>query len=498
MTHWTAPGGAALICLAAATPAMAELTATQVWEQWRQLYESAGQTVTAETSRDGRTLRVENFRSEMDVEGGSVTSTIDFMEFTERGDGTVEITMAPVYAVEAEVQGPDGETADVTVTIEQSGFAMIASGDESGQTYDFELSAMSAVLESVVVDGEDEDFSGVVEATGLQGTYAIQPGDAPVLSGSVTGDALNIGLSGTDPEDGEVEMNFTFTALEGSFDGTLVEVMGDNMAAAVDQGLALESALSHGPAVYQISVTGDESFAFNAEMTGGGTTTRLDAEGLAYGVEARNLTATMSGSEIPFPELSVSMAGLDMGFDMPVQASDTPDDFAANVALEGLAVDDMLWSMLDPQGMLPHDPATLIVALSGQANWFYDIMDPSAEKALEEGVPGALHALSLDALEVDLVGARLTGGGAFSFDNDDLETFDGMPAPSGTANFELEGGNALLDTLVAMGLLPEDQAMGARMMLGLFARPGDGEDTLVSTIEVKDDGAVLANGQRIR
>ena len=62
----------------------------------------------------------------------------------------------------------------------------------------------------------------------------------------------------------------------------------------------------------------------------------------------------------------------------------------------------------------------------------------------------------------------------------------------------LTGGNGLLDTLVGLGLLPEEQAMGARMMLGLFARPGDGPDTLVSTIEVKEDGSVLANGQRVR
>ena len=59
-------------------------------------------------------------------------------------------------------------------------------------------------------------------------------------------------------------------------------------------------------------------------------------------------------------------------------------------------------------------------------------------------------------------------------------------------------GNGLLDTLVGMGLVPEEQAMGARMMMGLFARPGDGEDTLVSTIEVKEDGSILANGQRIQ
>ena len=56
----------------------------------------------------------------------------------------------------------------------------------------------------------------------------------------------------------------------------------------------------------------------------------------------------------------------------------------------------------------------------------------------------------------------------------DLTTFDGMPRPEGALDLELTGGNTLLDTLVAMGLLPEEQAMGARMMLGLFARPGAG------------------------
>ena len=37
------------------------------------------------------------------------------------------------------------------------------------------------------------------------------------------------------------------------------------------------------------------------------------------------------------------------------------------------------------------------------------------------------------------------------FDNTDMETFDGMPAPTGSLNLMLVGGNALLDKLVAMG-----------------------------------------------
>ena len=90
-------------------------------------------------------------------------------------------------------------------------------------------------------------------------------------------------------------------------------------------------------------------------------------------------------------------------------------------------------------------------------------------------------------------GAELTGDGDITLDNS-----MGMPMPTGVVNVMLTGGNTLMDTLVGMGLLPEDQAMGARMMMGLFARPGEGPDTLVSTIEMKEDGSILANGQRIK
>jgi hypothetical protein len=48
-----------------------------------------------------------------------------------------------------------------------------------------------------------------------------------------------------------------------------------------------------------------------------------------------------------------------------------------------------------------------------------------------------------------------------------------------------------------MGLLPEDQVMGARMMMGVFATPV-GDDMLTSTIEVNAEGHVIANGQRLQ
>ena len=55
----------------------------------------------------------------------------------------------------------------------------------------------------------------------------------------------------------------------------------------------------------------------------------------------------------------------------------------------------------------------------------------------------------------------------------------------------------LLDALVSMGMLSEDDAMGARMMIAMFANPGAGEDELTSVLEFKDKG-FFANGQQLQ
>ena len=125
-----------------------------------------------------------------------------------------------------------------------------------------------------------------------------------------------------------------------------------------------------------------------------------------------------------------------------------------------------------------------------------DVFDPQIAATLD--APAEIEALNINSIVVDAVGAKLDGSGAFTFDNTDTTTYGGMPKPVGAVSVALAGGNALLDKLVAMGLLPEQQAMGARMMMGLFAVPGDAPDTLKSKVEFNEAGQILANGQRIK
>ncbi len=167
--------------------------------------------------------------------------------------------------------------------------------------------------------------------------------------------------------------------------------------------------------------------------------------------------------------------------------------FGLLVRLVDMTMSEDLWSMLDPAGVLPRDPALIVADLSGTA-----VMERSLfEAETADEAPGTIETLAIDALRVKALGAEVTGSGSLEFVESAGELPD-IPQPVGTIELVLVGANALLDRLVQMGLVGEDQAMGARMMFGVFARQGEGEDTLVSTITLTPDGQISANGQRIR
>jgi hypothetical protein len=185
---------------------------------------------------------------------------------------------------------------------------------------------------------------------------------------------------------------------------------------------------------------------------------------------------------------------------MPLAKSDEPSDFAFGLTLGDFVTSDDLWSMFDPSKVLPRDPATISLDLTGKAMMLLDLFDPDQMEAVENGevMPAELNAITLRKLLVSVAGAELSGTGDFTFDNNDLESFDGFPKPTGGIDIALVGGNGLMDKLVQMGLLPEEQAMGARMMMGLFTRPGEGDDSLTSKVEINAEGHILANGQRVQ
>ena len=103
---------------------------------------------------------------------------------------------------------------------------------------------------------------------------------------------------------------------------------------------------------------------------------------------------------------------------------------------------DNLWTMFDPAGALPRDPATIVLDTTGTARVLLDFMDPEAVEKWETSdvAPGELHSLKINEFLVSLIGAELTGDGDFKFDNSNTDGFGGLPAPSGVAKYDACGG----------------------------------------------------------
>jgi hypothetical protein len=345
------------------------------------------------------------------------------------------------------------------------------------------------------------EVNATAAAEDMNGQYVFTEGDTPTISSRMNAGSLNVDVAAKEPGgSGTLDLSIVMADIAANSDGTMMMGNMQDMAAMLASGFFTDADISHGAATYTIDFQDKRnSFAFDGKSDTGRLAVALNSEALSYEAATKGFSFTMSGSDIPLPEVAASFVELGIGFMMPVGKSDVPQDFGAQITLDGMSVSDMIWGMIDPGAQLPHDPATIIADLTGTANWFFNIMDPKAQAEIGIGaMPGEIHALDINEVRVAVGGAELTASGGFTFDNSDLETFGGIPAPTGSVDLKLVGGNGLMDKLVAMGLLPQDQAMGARMMLGLFARPGEGEDTLVSKIEVSGDGAISANGQRLQ
>jgi len=262
-------------------------------------------------------------------------------------------------------------------------------------------------------------------------------------------------------------------------------------------GFNIDSSYSFGAMAVDFDVTDQAGpMKLVGGVAGGDFVLAIDKDKVTYGTALNAGSFTASGAEIPVPEVAIGFGETAFNVMMPVSKSETPQDFSFLTKLVDFTISEDVWGMFDPAATLARDPATFIFDVKGTGFWKADIMDPAFQAEGAEP-PGELTSMDLTQVLVKAAGAEVSGTGALTFDNTDLVTFQGVPKPTGSVTIDIKGANALIDNLIAMGLLPEDQAMGARMMMGMFARPGAGPDELTSLIEFKD-GGLFANGQQLQ
>jgi len=407
------------------------------------------------------------------------------------------------------LSGPDMETqtisADVVFTYDNA--ELIASGTPDDITFAYAMDGFAFAVQnlnlSAVEANDSVEFTLTGTGSALKGTSHLSQGDLITLAGesnfsgfgySFQGRDVNGAVSSTNATYGEMVTKSAITLPTGGM-STM------NLAAALHDGLSIEATGSYGSSETRTTVLVDGEQVSSQAMTAGSSTSDLSAN-----ADAIKLTA--NGSEIGMDaiinvgmplSLHLDVDQMAMDFGMPVSASDEPQDFTMALGFNGLELGNDIWAMFDPTETLPRDPAALSVDLTGQATLLQDLMNFAEMSELAEGnLPIELNTLTIKNFLISAVGASLSGTGDFAFNNNDLVSFDGMPAPSGTADLKITGANGLIDKLIEMGFVQESDAMGARMMMGMFAVPGEGEDSIKSNLEITKDGKILANGQRIK
>ena len=488
--------------LLSSTAAHADVTAEQVWADWREYLALGGEdslTVGSESTSNG-TLIVNDVTLSVSDPDTDAVVTLDKITFTEAGDGTVTVAMSDSYPITV-TTAPEGEgPVSIEMSVVQEGMTIVASGTPEAITYDVTADSYGLVIDSVTPTDQMTLNEARFVLQGVEGSYTSREGELRRIESTMGAETLEIAVDAAEPAgDGF----FTFA---GTIDGLTTETTAalpmemdtQSPETMFVEGFSVEADYSTGATDYSFSFSDG---ANTGEGTGGSASGEMafsmDRTQMSYSGSAQEPRLSLSAATMPFPvELTMAEYGYDLT--VPLAATEEPADFGLRLSLTDLTVNDAVWSLFDPQGALPRDPATLALDLSGTGRLFFDAMDPEQAQAMTEAeVPGEIHSLTLEDFTLRAAGVEATGEGAFTFDNTDLETFGGFPAPTGSASLRVSGANALIDDLIAMGVLPQEQAMGARMMLGLFASPV-GDDQLESTIEITEEGQIFANGQRLQ
>ena len=489
--------------------AFADLTPQDVWGDWQKYMQNMGYTIDATETQNDADLTVGDIRMSMLMpdNAGTMAMTLGALKFAQNGDGTVSVVMPGIMPVTVNIapEGSQAEAVTASLNFTQTDHVMTASGSPDKVTYDYQAGTIGLVLEQLQVGVDtfgSENAKINVTGTGISSSTIMTIAEMRNYEQTGKIDSLQYDIAINNPEDPtEVKINGSVADMVFQGGGIIPLEITDaaDMAALLKAGFDVTGQFTYGAGSTNMNVSDpvNGNFALVSSSDGGHLGVEMGADNLAYNASQNNLAVTVNVAGLPFP-IDLSMAEGGFNLNMPVSKSDDPQDFAFGITLGDFKMSDLIWGVFDPTGQLPRDPATVVLDLTGKAKLLIDFLDPDSAAQLAYETPGELQALTVNKLQIDAAGAKLDGIGDFTFDNTDQSTFPGMPKPVGAIDLSLAGGNGLLDKLVAMGLLPDEQAMGARLMMGLFAVPGAEPDTLNSKVEFTDEGHVLANGQRIK
>ena len=474
----------------AAAPAAADVTPREVWDGWLATLEEEAQVSTQSVDETGGGLIVRGLSiTAGDDEDGSYSVEIDEISLTGNDDGTVDVSVSPQYPIVLRGTDDDGTEEETRLLVRHPDLEMTVSDEGGMRQHAFSAPEIRVVIEEVVEDGEPLDLAGELIFEDAIGNYDI--GETGNGASAFAAERVAFDLNGTDADTGEA---YTATVDVETFDSSnLLQIVGADTARAareLPEDGSIDGSFSTASTTFEFESTGpDETAAFSGSLGPGETGLSLSADGLSYDSEGQSLALTFSGSSMPLPEVTIGIDRTSIGLQVPLLEDEEPQPYAFNVSLLDVALDEGLWNMVDPAGILPRDPGTIVLDLSGEMDVDRDVQARMADDAGDE-----IRSVELNTARVAIADAEVEASGRLTLHSSPV----GTTLPVGQIEVMLTGVTRLLERLAQAGILPQERAMGTRMMLNMFATPGDAEGQLVSTIRFAEDGSVFVNDQQVR
>lgn len=486
-----------------AAASFADVTPQDVWVQALLAAKISGQTWTAaELEATGDTLIAHDVTIEMPGVSDIITldGTIPQIIMKQLSDGKVEISIPDVVSYDMSVEGRLNLGVEPT-TIKSSmaiDNVMIASGSADDLSFEILPGSITYLTQKQVKKGISIVPEQIITLLGVQGSATQSTSGEEVSSNwAIQVDAVNAVTNGS-TSDMTLNTSYKIAPLSLAAEFT-------TSAAPSDAPLGFLEALE-GTGTYTMGNTSFEMTTGSAELmmhivgeTEASTLGVTIAEGaLTYAGTSANTEVVLDGSAVPFPQVDFGLESADFSLTMPFLASEKEEAFGLKLALENLRLPEIFWMILDPSTQMAHDPATLILDVSGDMTMDANLLNPTEILALsEDKLPLFPTNMLLNELFLSIAGATLTGTGEATFVAQDDLIAGTMPLETAAGTLSLTGGTALINTLAQTGLVPPQISVTAKIMLGMFARPGAEPDSYVTDIELGADGTLTANGNAI-
>ena len=403
----------AFALIAFAFPALADVTPAEVWQNWVEYYKANGYTVTEGAREEaGETLSLKDVAVSFAApdDQGAVIFTLLEVTLTGTGDGKVRTTFAETSPFKIEFKDAEGDLITMNGSVVMKDAEIVSSGSAADMTHDTTASELSGALTTIVVPDEGEKpFPLTVALTNVKSMQHMVDGDLIKVDANLSADKMT--FDGTfEDNSGDMPGKIAFTgsidAIKGSGQAAIPKGgdIANDINAGLKAGLAMGGTMSAGAGQFNFDYAGKDEAGTDQTAKGSGKfdgfdlTADMSANGLSYQGGSDASSFEMTASDLPFP-FSYSVANTTFDLQMPVMKSDTPVPFKFAYSLGGLTIADGVWDLFDGAKVLPRDPASVDIDVTGLAKVTMDLFDPANMKAMEEAADGQTDTADAAAMD---------------------------------------------------------------------------------------------------